>query len=203
MNYKLYQHYSLYGFSNSYIVGNDDTRKALIVDPGEFTVGMLNHIEKNGYGLTDILLTHSHIHHVRGIKTLMKVYEARLVAASARVLGMPCRVMKDGERFEAAGFAVEALSVPGHSPDSLVYCLEGLLFTGDAIHAGLPGKTLSTFNARLLADRVRTRLLELPDESVILPGHGPPSTLGCEKRCNIGLDEGWTDKVRATYDFFV
>jgi glyoxylase-like metal-dependent hydrolase (beta-lactamase superfamily II) len=203
MNYKLYQHYSLYGFSNSYIVGNDDSGCALIVDPGEFTVGMLNHIERNGYGLTAVLLTHSHAHHVRGIRALMRIYDVTLFAASARILDFPCKVVKDSERFEAAGFEIEAYSVPGHSPDSIAYRFEGLLFTGDTIHAGMIGRTLSTFNAKLLADRVRTKLLGFPDETVILPGHGPPSTLYSEKRSNLGLEEGWADKIHDTYDFFV
>jgi len=203
MNYKLYQHYSLYGFANSYVVGNDASGQALLVDPGDFTVSMLNHIELNGYQLSAVLLTHSHAHHVRGLRSLLRVYDVTLFAATARVLGFPCRTVKDTERFEAAGFTVEALSVPGHSPDSMVFLLEGLLFTGDVIHAGLIGKTLSTFSARLLAERIKTKIFDLGDETIILPGHGPPSTLGSEKLSNLGLEEGWAEKVRANYDFFV
>ncbi|MEI6873839.1 MAG: MBL fold metallo-hydrolase [Spirochaetota bacterium] len=203
MIYKLYQHYSLYGFANSYIVGNDDLGKAIVVDPGEFTVGMLNHLERNGYYLSAVLLTHSHSHHIRGLRTLLRIYEAKVYAASARVLGFPCRVVKDRERFEAAGFDIEPLSVPGHSPDSMAYNFEGMLFTGDTMHAGLIGKTLSTFNAELLAERVKIKLLDLPEETVVLPGHGPPSTLGSEKRSNLGLEEGWSGKVHVSYDFFV
>ncbi|MEI6388490.1 MAG: MBL fold metallo-hydrolase [Spirochaetota bacterium] len=203
MNFKLYQHYSHYGFSNSFILGNDDTHTAIMVDPGEFTVGMLNQLEKNGYFLSTILLTHSHIHHVRGIKTIIRVYSSKIFAASARILGEPCRVVRDGESFEAAGFRIEALSVPGHSPDSMAYRVEGLLFTGDSLHAGLPGKTLSSFNATLLVDRLRRKLLDLPDETIMLPGHGPPSTLLSEKRSNMGLDSGWAEKVNFNYDFFV
>lgn len=204
VTFKLYQHYSLYGFSNSYILGSDETGQALIVDPGEFNVGMLNHVEKNGYYVSAVLLTHSHIHHVRGLAALLRVYEkATSFAASSRVLGLPTRVVRDGERIEAAGFEIDVLSVPGHSPDSVIYAFGGLLFTGDALLAGLPGKTLSTFNARLLADRLAKQLAAFPDETVLLPGHGPPSTLGSERRYNPGFDPEWSGNASSDYDFFV
>lgn len=203
MNFKLYQHYSLYGFSNSYILGNDRTKKALIVDPGEFTVGMLNHVEKNGYYVSAVLLTHSHIHHVRGLPALLRVYDATPFGASSRILGSQTRVVRDGERIDAAGFDIEVLSVPGHSPDSVVYAFSGILFTGDALLAGLPGKTLSTYNSRLLADRIEKRLSDFPDETVLLPGHGPPSTLGSEKGYNPCFDPTWTGRTGSDYDFFV
>ena len=203
MTFKLYQHYSLYGFANSYILGNDETKASLIVDPGEFTVGMLNHVEKNGYYVSAVLVTHSHIHHVRGLAALLRVYEARTFAAASKVSGVPTRVVRDGDLLEVAGFEIEALSVPGHSPDSVIYSFGGMLFTGDALQAGLPGKTLSTYNAMLLADRVKKRLADIPDGTVLLPGHGPPSTLGSERRYNPAFDPAWTGNTKTNYDFFV
>ncbi len=200
---KLYQHYSLYGFANSYLLGDEVTRRALIVDPGEFTVGMLNHIEGNGFYVAAVLLTHSHIHHVRGLKTLLKIYEAEVFAATSKVLGFPCRVVSDGERLAVAGFSVDVISVPGHSPDSVVYKIDRILFTGDALHAGVIGRTLSPFNARLLVDGLKAKILSQDDGCIVLPGHGPPSTIGAERRSNLGLEEGYANKVTATYDFFV
>lgn len=200
---RLYQHYSLFGFANSYLVGDDATGQALIIDPGEFNASVLDHIERNGLYVSTVLLTHSHGHHVGGLSTLLKVYDAEVYSASAAVSGVPCRVVRDGERFAAAGFAIEALSVPGHSPDSIVYRIDRLLFTGDALHAGLIGRTLSPFNARVLAERLRARILDLDDACLVLPGHGPPSTLGTERRSNLGLEEGWADRVTSSYDFFV
>lgn len=200
---KLYQHYSVYGFANSYLLGNDETGQALVVDPGEFNAGMLNHIESNGYYVRAVLLTHNHVHHVRGLKTLLRIYEAELFAATSRILDIPCRVVKDGERFAIAGFRAEAFSLPGHSPDSMAYRIDRLLFTGDALHAGMIGKTLSPFNADLLIERLRDRLMGLDDDLVVLPGHGPPSSLGIERRFNLGFEEGYSGKVTAPYDFFV
>jgi hydroxyacylglutathione hydrolase len=200
---KLYQHYSVYGFANSYLLGDDETKQALIVDPGEFNAGMLNHVERNGYYVRAILITHNHVHHVRGLKTLLKIYEAEIFAANSRVMGVSCRVVKDGERFAIAGFRADAFSVPGHSSDSMVYRIDKLLFTGDALHAGVIGRTLSPFNAELLIDRLKTRILGLGDDLVVLPGHGPPSTLGVERRFNLGLEAGYSSRVTAPYDFFV
>ena len=200
---RLYQHYSLYGFSNSYLLGDDRTGQALVVDPGEFNVQVLDHIERHGLYVSTVLLTHAHAHHVAGLATLLKIYDAEVYSASTAVTGIPCRVVRDGERFAAAGFSIESLSVPGHSPDSIVYRVDRLLFTGDALHAGIIGRTLSPFNARVLAERLRTRILDLDDECLVLPGHGPPSTLGTERLCNIGLEEGWAERIKSGYDFFV
>ncbi len=200
---KLYQHYSIYGFANSYLLGDDETKQALIVDPGEFNAGVLNHIERNGYYVRAVLLTHNHVHHIRGLKTLLRIYEAEVFAATSRVFGISCRVVKDGDRFAISGFSAEAYSIPGHSSDSMVYRIDKLLFTGDALHAGVPGRTLSPFNARLLVERLNSGLLSLEDDMVVLPGHGPPSTLGVEKRFNLGFEAGFAAKVMAPYDFFV
>ena len=200
---KIYHHYSLYGFSNVYLVGNDDTKQAFVVDPAEMNAALLGHIEKNGYELKAVFITHNHNHHVRGLKTLLKIYEVQVYAANASVAGFPCKAVRDGESISTCGYSIEVLSVPGHSPDSLVFRTGGLLFTGDALHAGLIGKTLSSYNAVTLADRLRAKVLDQADEYVILPGHGPPSTVGTERRFNVGLEPGYAKRVRPRYDFFV
>jgi hydroxyacylglutathione hydrolase len=200
---KIYQHYSLYGFSNVYLVGNDETREALIIDPAEMNAAILGHIEKNGYELKSIFITHNHPHHIRGLKTLLKIYDAQVYAANASVAGFPCRALRDGESVSTCDFDVDVFSVPGHSPDSLVFRISGALFTGDALHAGLIGKTLSSYNAVTLADRLRAKILNQADEYLILPGHGPPSTVGTERRFNVGLEPSYPKMVTARYDFFV
>ncbi len=200
---KIYHHYSLYGFSNIYLVGNDDTREALVIDPAEMNAALLNHIEKNDYALKAVFITHNHAHHIRGLKTLLKIYDVQVYSANASVAGFTCRPLRDGETVRACDFEVEVFSVPGHSPDSLIFRIGGALFTGDALHAGLIGKTLSSYNAVTLADRLKAKILDQPDEYVILPGHGPPSTVGTERNFNVGLDPEYAKRVTARYDFFV
>jgi glyoxylase-like metal-dependent hydrolase (beta-lactamase superfamily II) len=200
---KIYQHYSLYGCSNVYLIGNDETKEALVIDPAEMNAALLGHIEKNDYELRAVFITHNHPHHVRGLKTLLKIYDVQVYAANASVAGFSCRALRDGESVSTCGFAVDVFSVPGHSPDSLVFRIDGALFTGDALHAGLIGKTLSSYNAITLADRLKTKILNQADEYLILPGHGPPSTVGTERRYNIGLEPGYPKLVNSRYDFFV
>lgn len=201
---KLYQHYSIFGFSNSYLVGNDATMQALIVDPAEVTPAMISQIENNGYALDAVLVTHGHTHHVRGIKTLARIYgDCRIYASSSRVLGIPARAVRDGERFDAAGFQVEAIAVPGHSQDSMLFSFGGLLFTGDSLHAGLVGQTTSALNGESLVRRLREKLPGIADADIILPGHGPPSTVGTERCYNLGFLPGHMEKLTSKYDFFV
>jgi glyoxylase-like metal-dependent hydrolase (beta-lactamase superfamily II) len=200
---KVYHHFSLYGFSNVYLVGNDETKEALIVDPAEMNAAVLGHIEKNGYALKSVFITHNHHHHVRGLKTLLKIYDAQVYAANAQIMGFPSRALRDGESVTTCGFSVDAISVPGHSPDSLVFRIGGILFTGDALHAGLIGKTLSSYNAVTLAERAKAKVLDQADECVIFPGHGPPSTVGTERLFNVGLEPGYASRVSSRYDFFV
>jgi glyoxylase-like metal-dependent hydrolase (beta-lactamase superfamily II) len=200
---KLFQHYSLFGFSNVYLLGNDARKEALIVDPAEMNAAILGYIEKNGYSLKAVLVTHNHTHHVRGLKTLLKIYDAKIYAANVQVLGIPCQPVRDGERFEACGFEIVPYSLPGHSPDSVAYRVDRLLFTGDALHAGIIGRTHSSYNTTTLVRRIDERILDQPDDCIILPGHGPPSTVGTERRFNVGLRPGYAERVTDRYDFFV
>jgi hydroxyacylglutathione hydrolase len=200
---KIYHQYSLYGFSNAYLVGNDETKEALVIDPAEMNAALLGHIEKNGYALKAVFITHNHTHHIRGLKTLLKIYDAQVYAANAQVAGFPAAPLRDGDSVNTCGFTVDTFSVPGHSPDSLVFRIGGALFTGDALHAGLIGKTQSGYNAVTLADRIRAKILNQSDDCVILPGHGPPSTVGTERDYNVGLEEGYAKRITSRYDFFV
>jgi len=201
---KIYQHYSIFGFANSYIVGNEDAGKALVVDPAELSPTMIEKIEQHHFDLSGILITHNHIHHINGLSTIMKIYSPTIYASNARLLGFQCRKVKDGDVFMEAGYEIKAIAVPGHSQDSIVYVRGGrVLFTGDAHHAGLIGKTNSTFNANALIARIRQKLFSLPGNTVIFPGHGPPSTIATEKKANIAFQEGFAEQLRSKYDFFV
>lgn len=200
---KIYQHYSIYGFSNAYIVANDETAQAIIIDPSEITVAMVDQIENHHYSLEAVLITHNHIHHIRGLSTLLRIYSPPVFASDAHISNISCHKVKDETDIPIAGLVVRALAVPGHSQDSIVYKIEDALFTGDALHAGIIGKTTSTFNTEALIARIRSKLLRYPDETMVFPGHGPPSTVWAERMFNLGLQEGYVDKKQQPYDFFV
>ena len=200
---KIYQHYSIYGFSNGYIIGNENTSSAIIIDPAEVTTTMIDQIEHNAYSLKAILITHNHIHHCRGLKTLMRIYDPAVYASNTRIFDVACRKVRDKDIFEEAGFEIRAIAIPGHSQDSIVYGIGSCLFTGDTMHAGIIGKTTSLFNAKALFERIESKLLDYPDDTMMFPGHGPPSTLGTEKKFNLGLRADYAETLHPSYDFFV
>ena len=86
-----------------------------------------------------------------------------------------------------AGFNVEFFSVPGHSPDSMVYKIEDVVFTGDTLISGVTGSTLSQYSHKLLCKKIKDKIFSLPNRTVVFPGHGSPSTIESEKQFNIDL----------------
>ena len=189
---KLFFQYCSYGFSNCYILGTDyvDSAKpntAIIVDPGSIENIMLENIENNNFDLKAVLVTHDHLSHVRGLRTLKRIYNAEVFAVNQNIMDHKTTMVKDGDKINIAGFSIEVISIPGHSSDSVVYRIGELLFTGDVLTAGLAGSTASAYGAATQMDKLRSRLLSLPGDYVVLPGHGPPSTLEAERRFNTSI----------------
>ncbi|MCL2444463.1 MAG: MBL fold metallo-hydrolase [Treponema sp.] len=189
---KLFFHYCSYGFSNCYILGTENEgaaqqNTAIIVDPGSMENVTLEIIENNNFNLKAVLITHEHLSHVRGLRTLKRVYDAEVFAVNQSILGHKTAMVKDGDLIAAGGFTIEVISIPGHSSDSVVYRIGNLLFTGDVLTAGLVGSTASAYGAATQMNKLRTRLLSLPGDYIVLPGHGPPSTLEAERRFNADI----------------
>lgn len=196
-------HYSLHGFANVFLVGNDATMDAVIVDPAAFTLGLLQFIEDKGYTVKAVLVTHGHARHIDGLRTLLRIYDAEVFSSNATLGDIPCRMVTDGEVFTVCGLTVQALSVPGHSADSMVYRLDKLLFTGDTLGAGLIGKTMSQYGNKLLKEQLARKVLTLADDCLVLPGHGPPSTIGAEKLYNLGWKQSRSETGHGKYGLYV
>jgi len=189
---KLFFQYCSYGFSNCYIIGADasggsEPTSAIIVDPGSMENITLETIENNNFDIKAVLVTHDHLSHVRGLRTLKRIYDAEIFAVNQSIMDHKATMVKDGDRLRIADFNVEVISIPGHSSDSVVYRIRGVLFTGDVLTAGLVGSTASAYGAATQMDKLRSRLLSLPGDYVVLPGHGPPSTLEAERRFNTDI----------------
>jgi len=199
---KLFFQYCSYGFSNCYILGtekpvNQDSASdsedrvqqnaAIIVDPGSMENITLEAIENNNFDLKAVLITHDHLGHVRGLRTLKRIYNAEVFAVNQGILDYKTNMVKDGDYFNIADLVVEVISIPGHSSDSVVYRIGNLLFTGDVLTAGIVGSTASAYGAATQMNKLRSRLLSLPGDFVVLPGHGPPSTLEAERRFNADI----------------
>jgi len=193
---KLFFHYCLPSFSNCYILGADahasdltesKDRAAILIDPGEMHADILDFIESNDYTLRGVLVTHDHKSHVRGLNTLKRIYDVKIYAVNHIIQDHKTTLVKDGDVLNIGPFEIEVISVPGHSADSAVYKIENLLFTGDVISAGLIGSTASSYGAAVQMTAIRSKLLSLPGDSIVLPGHGPPTSLEAERQFNAGI----------------
>ena len=199
---KLYFHYCSFGFSNCYILGaeasdnksgapgaadSSQPMNAIIIDPGNMDDSILKTIESNNFNVRAVLITHDHIGHNRGLRTLMRIYNAEVFAVNQFVLEHKTNLVRDDDKLSIAGFTVKIISIPGHSADSVVYHINDMLFTGDVLTAGLVGSTASAYGAATQMNKLRSRLLSLPGDYIVLPGHGPPSTLEAERRFNTDI----------------
>ncbi|MAG13186.1 MAG: hypothetical protein CMN78_01180 [Spirochaetales bacterium] len=181
---KVFFHFSVAGFSNSYLLGPDTGGDAILIDPGVMDGALLNLVEGKGYYVRDILFTHSHTSHVSGLRTIMKIYDCTIYAAADQIVGFPCNRLSGGDTIELSGFTVGALSVRGHSRDSIVYVIDNCLFTGDVMGAGTIGSTPNGYAQELLINQIRQEIFALKDQYSLFPGHGAPSTLEVERTLN-------------------
>ena len=186
---KVYFHFASGNFSNCYLVGNEKTGQAVIVDPSIMNETLLGNIEKNGFSLEAVLVTHSHEGHFSALKTICKIYSPRIYAAEMEIDGIKTKpVMGDGS-FQEAGFDISYMSVTGHSPDSLLFKIENIVFTGDSILAGRLGHSPNMLALKNLVKNLGDKLLSQDKSIILMPGHGPPSTIEAELRYNADLLE--------------
>lgn len=202
--------FSLFGI-NTYLVFDPETKDCAIIDPGMSTPeeeeAIENFIAEKGLTLTQIINTHLHIDHVAGIPFLREKYGVPVVAhegdsflgagiqEQARMFGLGMNIegieiseyIKAGDTIKIGNGELEVIEVPGHSKGSIaLYDRKGgFLITGDALFKGSIGRTdLPGGNYKELLESIRKELLSLPDATVILPGHGPASTIGEERNSN-------------------
>jgi hydroxyacylglutathione hydrolase len=181
---KFFSLFSPVGFSNAYLIGPDEGGDALLVDPGAFDVPLLQAVEANGLYVRSIFVTHAHNAHINGIRSLLKVYAATIYSNQPSVLDFPARHIAEGDEVRVGEFSVGVRETPGHSIDSVCLLVGNMLFTGDALSAGGIGSTRNGYARGVLLASIRKKLLTLPDATLVFPGHGPPSTMGIERRFN-------------------
>jgi glyoxylase-like metal-dependent hydrolase (beta-lactamase superfamily II) len=162
-------------------------RDAIIIDPGCMDEEILNFIEQNDYILRGILVTHDHLNHVHGLRTIKRIYDVDIYGVNHIILDHKTNIVKDGDVLNLGPFRIEVISVPGHSSDSAAYRIEHFLFTGDVLSAGLVGNTASSYGAAVQMTALRSKILSQQGDIVVLPGHGPPSCLEAERHFNAGI----------------
>ena len=186
---KIFFHFSVEGFSNTYVLGPDDGGDAIIIDPGAMNAALLELIESNDYYLRGALLTHPHESHSKGLKTLRKIYDLEVFAAADEVLETRCTNISGRESIEVCGFQVGVIPIRGHSADSLVFTVGDCMFSGDSFSAGTLGSTPNEYARVLLGVEIQRKILSLDKNYFLFPGHGSPSTLEAEKATNPALKE--------------
>jgi hydroxyacylglutathione hydrolase len=177
---------------NAYLVWDPATREAVAFDTGADCSQMLQRIEKQNLNVKLILLTHSHPDHVADLRRLRKaagapVYISELEAEEG------AEAIAEGKSFRVGSLKIEARLTSGHSPGGMTYVVTGLsrpvAIVGDSLFAGSMGGGNISYDDALRNNR--EKILTLPDETVICPGHGPLTTVGKEKRDNPFFATHW------------
>ena len=197
---------------NCYIIGDEQTGEGALIDPGDEAARIALAVEQTGLEIGEIIITHAHIDHVGAVATLVDEYACPVLMhaeAEPMLQQLPTQAMMMGLRFgkvpavdrhiededvlEVGGLGLRSLYTPGHAPGHLAFYLEseGLVLAGDALFAGSVGRTdLFGGDMEVLLRSISERLMTLPDETRVLPGHGPETTIGAERANNPFLREG-------------
>ncbi len=191
---------------NCSVFGDEETREGLVVDPGDEIEDVLNIVRKHGLTVKAIVITHAHIDHIGGAQKMKQATGApvymnandtalqKMLDVQAAWLGMrppePVQIdseARDGGRLLVGASEVHIFHTPGHTQGSISLWLpsEGKLVAGDTLFRDSIGRTdLPGGDGRQILRSIHEKLMPLPDETVVIPGHGPNTTIGREKQFN-------------------
>lgn len=200
--------------ANCYVLACDATREGAVIDPGtmgtEETSAIAAEVERLGVRVRYIIDTHGHPDHMSGNDHLKAAVGGEVVIHeldglkltdpernASKLFGLDVRVrpadrlVREGEVIEVGRIRLRVVHTPGHSVGGIALLGEGFVFTGDTLFAGSIGRSDlpcssddNTIAYEVLLASIRDRLLTLPDETVVLAGHGPPTTIGTERAAN-------------------
>ncbi len=189
---------------NTFIISDPETRKALIIDPGDESERLIQKINTNQYCLLAILNTHAHLDHIGAVSDLMNKWDLpfylhkgeeivlQSYEESCRLMGLPHSKkpcvdywIHNEETLNVGPFVLKVIQTPGHTPGGITYLIENHVFIGDTLFYGSVGRTdLPGGNWTVLETSLRLLIQELDPEAIIHSGHGPDTTMKRERKEN-------------------
>ncbi len=194
--------------TNAYVISDDETKKALVVDPGDEPDRILDYIKDKGLEVTAIVCTHAHFDHIGGIGDIKNETGAKVVlhkedmetyatakdhaafwGYSVDDLPQPDGYIDEGDEVELGNVRLKVLHTPGHSPGGICLYGEGVLITGDTIFQGSVGRTDFPGGSVEMLKKSFKRIIDFPEETKIYSGHGPETSVGRERKMNFFVHE--------------
>jgi len=189
--------------ANCYIVGSEATKEGMIVDPGAEAEQILKGVKELGFDIKFIVLTHGHMDHIGALKEVKEATGAEVAihtneakSLHGRLLNNlfglayptpspPDKLLKGGDSVDIGDLHFLVLHTPGHSPGGICLLGHEVVFSGDTLfNYGVGRSDFPGCSHSQLMNSIYTKLMILPDNTIVYPGHGPDTTIGAERRGN-------------------
>jgi glyoxylase-like metal-dependent hydrolase (beta-lactamase superfamily II) len=190
--------------ANCYIIGDEETKETVIIDPSSEPEELLNIVKRNNLEVKYIINTHGHMDHIGANEGIKEATGAKILIHKddGDMLGSPTknlaifwgqttksppadRFLKDGETFALGDLKIRVIHTPGHTPGGICLLTENKLFSGDTLFENSIGRTdLPGGSDKLIIASIKNNLLTLSDEIEVYPGHGDETTIGRERKNN-------------------
>jgi hydroxyacylglutathione hydrolase len=198
--------------ANCYIVGSEKTKDGMVIDPGAEAQRILRNIEELGLKIRAIVATHAHMDHVSAVGAIKAATGAEFLVHEDDAEGLkqsdyfsglfgmsfpqppsPDRLLKEGDTIQVGDLKFKVRHTAGHTLGGMCLVGEGVVFTGDTLfNQGIGRYDLPGGDYEALMGAIRSRLMSLPDDTIVYPGHGAETSIGYERRYNPYLKEELT-----------
>lgn len=183
--------------ANCFLLMDEDTKEMAVIDPGGDSDDIIKAIESLKGKVKFILLTHGHVDHVGGVMDIKKEYnvpfyineeDQKLIDKGTYIYGNIPKAdgyLKDRDKISLGKHTITVLETPGHTPGGVCFKVEDMVFTGDTLFKGSIGRTdLGGGDYDAIINSINNKLVPLDENTIVLPGHGPESTIAHEKQSN-------------------
>lgn len=169
--------------TNCYVIACEQTREALLIDPGEYHRDLADFLRKMRLELKFIFITHAHYDHASGLEDILRAFGGKVLVYQPSYFSRAQQVF-NGDLIRFGRYTGRVIHTPGHTPDSISLQLPSMVFSGDSLFCGSIGSTNTTADFATLVTTIKKNILSLGDTTIIYPGHGPPTTVAIERLHN-------------------